>query len=47
MLLVGSRNYIGSYDDWYDLLEINQTFHSAEFLLKIKIFGASSVINVS
>ena len=47
MLLVGSKNYIGSYDDWYDLLKINQTFHSTEFWLKIKFFGACSVLDFS
>ena len=46
-MFIGFRNYIGSYDDWYDLLEINQTFHSAEFLFKIEIFGVCSVLDVS
>ena len=47
MLLVGSRHYIGSYDDWYDLLEINKTFRNAEFWLKIKFFGACLVLDFS
>ena len=37
----------GSYDDWCDLLDINQWFVSEFFIKDKKCFGACSVLDFS
>ena len=35
---------VGSYDDWYNLLDFGQMFHSSDFLLNIKLFSTCSML---